>query len=190
VTYVRIARADELWEGETLSRRVADVDMFLVHLDGEVRAYENRCPHLGRPLLDGIFPGDTLFCPAHGWQYDARSGEGTNPCGVRLRTFPVRIEQGDIFVEVDDIAVGPVFTNGELATAAVAAIVALNPDVEVIDRGGYLRVRAMGRCLLTADALRGQLGRELAFPREVEAIMTSFSGKLSLSESEIVWAKR
>ena len=38
----------------------------------------------------------------HQWQYDARTGQGVNPRGVALRALPMKIEDGGIWVEVDD----------------------------------------------------------------------------------------
>ncbi|MBW2421912.1 MAG: Rieske 2Fe-2S domain-containing protein, partial [Deltaproteobacteria bacterium] len=35
---------------------------------------ENRCPHAGDPLSEGIVEGSTVMCRAHGWKFDIRTG--------------------------------------------------------------------------------------------------------------------
>jgi len=45
--------------------------------------------------------GGEIVCRVHEWRYDACSGRGTNPAGVRLRVLPLRVENGRILVDVD-----------------------------------------------------------------------------------------
>jgi nitrite reductase/ring-hydroxylating ferredoxin subunit len=42
-----------------------------------------------------------ITCSAHGFQYDASTGLGINPKSVRVTSLPVRIEDGQIWVEPD-----------------------------------------------------------------------------------------
>lgn len=39
--------------------------------DGVVRAHDDRCLHRGAALSDGVVIGGRLYCPYHGWGYDA-----------------------------------------------------------------------------------------------------------------------
>jgi len=41
-----------------------------------------------------------LTCQAHLWEYDARSGRGINPASARLTPVAVRVEEGNILVDV------------------------------------------------------------------------------------------
>jgi len=83
--------------------------------------------------------------------------------------------------------VGPVLQIGVLSEAIVAAIRDLNSDVEVIDRGGYLRVLVPHRCVVTRSAIEKYLGRSVRFPGELETVMSAFKGTLKLSGDEAVW---
>jgi toluene monooxygenase system protein D len=83
--------------------------------------------------------------------------------------------------------VGPVLQVGVLSEAIVAAIRDLNRDVEVIDRGGYLRVLVPYRCVVTRSAIEKYLGRSIRFPGELETVMSAFKGMLKLSGDEAVW---
>jgi toluene monooxygenase system protein D len=83
--------------------------------------------------------------------------------------------------------VGPVLQVGALSEAIVAAIRDLNSDVEVIDRGGYLRVLVPHRCVVTRSAIEKYLGRSVRFPGELETVMSAFKGRLELTGDEAVW---
>lgn len=83
--------------------------------------------------------------------------------------------------------VGPVLQIGVLSEAIVAAIRDLNSDVEVIDRGGYLRVLVPHRCVVTRSAIEKYLGRSVRFPGELETVMSAFKGTFKLTGDEAVW---
>jgi toluene monooxygenase system protein D len=87
----------------------------------------------------------------------------------------------------DPYAVGPVLTPGPLTDAVIAAIRALNADVSVIDRGGYLRVLVPGRCRLNSAAVKTPDAVAFRLPADLEAIMPSFRGRLSLVGDEALW---
>lgn len=83
--------------------------------------------------------------------------------------------------------VGPVLQAGRAADAVVAAIRALNADVELLDRGAYVRVLAARRCLVTRAAIEAELGAPFRLPRDLEAIMSSFKGRFRVSADEAAW---
>jgi hypothetical protein len=83
--------------------------------------------------------------------------------------------------------VGPVLAKGQRADAVVAAIRAENSNVEVLDRGSYLRVSVAGRCRLTRTAVEEILGEPFELPADLEAIMPSFAGKISIDDAEAIW---
>lgn len=96
-----IMRADDLWGGEMVGVRIEGRALLLVNVDGQVRAYEDRCLHLGMPLSRGKLSGPVLVCSAHRWEYDVCTGRGINPEGITLRSFAVQIADGAILVDVD-----------------------------------------------------------------------------------------
>ena len=83
--------------------------------------------------------------------------------------------------------VGPVLQAGPLAATVIAAIRELNPVVEIVDRGAYLRVMCQGRCRVTRAALERHRGGAFRLPVDLESVMSSFKGRLSMSEDEACW---
>jgi toluene monooxygenase system ferredoxin subunit len=201
VSPVRIARVGEVAPGAMIARTAGGVSVVLVNAGGALCAYEDRCAHLGVRVSEGALEGGVLTCAAHGWAYDACTGGGVNPHGARLRSLPLRIEGEDVLVDIvsarrpragperlDASAVGPVFEAGAPANAAIAAMRALDQPVTIVDRGSYLRVFAPRRLRLTREAFARAAGPELQFPRDVQAIMVSFKGRIAVSDEAIVWS--
>jgi toluene monooxygenase system ferredoxin subunit len=93
LTWTPVMELDELWEGDMIGVRVGTTNVLLVNVDGEVRAYENRCPHQAWPLDEGDLDGRELTCANHHWVFDAVSGKGINPDDCELNSFPVRVDE-------------------------------------------------------------------------------------------------
>jgi toluene monooxygenase system ferredoxin subunit len=100
VSLTKAAALSDLAGDGLLSRVVAGRKVVLVRIGADVRAYENRCAHLGLPICGGRLDGSSLVCPHHEWEYDARTGRGVNPATACLKAFPVSIEEGQILVDV------------------------------------------------------------------------------------------
>lgn len=96
----RVTSAADLWIGEMRATSVEGRPLLLVNVEGRVVAFEDRCAHQGVPLSRGRLAAGVLTCMAHEWQYDAATGQGLNPCGVSLKTFPVEVRDGEIWIEV------------------------------------------------------------------------------------------
>ncbi|WP_448541566.1 NifU family protein [Roseiflexus sp.] len=75
-------------------------DILIINLDGRLSAFRNACAHQGLPLDGGILDAETgtITCPWHGFCYDASSGECLTAPQAQLEPFPLRIEQGRIWV--------------------------------------------------------------------------------------------
>ena len=86
--------------------------------------------------------------------------------------------------------VGPVLQTCAVSDAIVAAIKDLNQDVLIMDRGDYIRVLVPSKCIVTRSAIERRLGRSFRFPGELEVVMPSFKGSISLIESEVTWQFR
>jgi hypothetical protein len=84
--------------------------------------------------------------------------------------------------------VGPVLSKCRRAEAVVAAIREQNQRAEVIDRGAYLRVEVPARCTVTRQAIEKHTGEPFVFPSDLEMIMPSFKGRLSLTEDMAEWS--
>ncbi|WP_018132873.1 nitrite reductase small subunit NirD [Effusibacillus pohliae] len=67
---------------------------------GEVRAVENRCPHKGGPLAEGIVCGEYVFCPLHDWKICLRDGNVQAPDNGCVTTFQVDVVNEKVYISM------------------------------------------------------------------------------------------
>lgn len=70
-------------------------------LDDRVFAIDDRCPHQGGPLSDGLVHGDRVTCPLHNRVFDLNTGQALDPDEGRVRTFPVRVRDSRIQISAE-----------------------------------------------------------------------------------------
>jgi nitrite reductase (NADH) small subunit len=65
-------------------------------------AVENRCPHQGGPLADGIVSGCAVVCPLHAWKVRLDTGGVDRPSSTAacVRTFATRVEGDTVLVQL------------------------------------------------------------------------------------------
>ena len=64
-------------------------------------ATDGTCTHEEAHLADGLVIGDIIECPLHQGRFHIPSGAAKSPpvC-VDLETYPVKVEDGQIFIEL------------------------------------------------------------------------------------------
>ena len=65
----------------------------------EVFAMKDECPHKKGPLSQGIVHGTSVTCPLHNWRIDLASGEALGPDEGCTNVFPVKVENGLVFID-------------------------------------------------------------------------------------------
>ena len=98
--FVTVARVDDLPPGTLTHVRAHDEEIALANVDGELYAVQGHCLHLQGPLGEGRLENSVLTCPWHGWQYDIRTGLNEFDHAIQLRTYDVRVEDGEVKVDV------------------------------------------------------------------------------------------
>ncbi|HXE88631.1 MAG TPA: non-heme iron oxygenase ferredoxin subunit [Hyphomicrobiaceae bacterium] len=70
---------------------------------GQFFVTDDACTHGPGALSEGFLEGDVVECNFHGGRFNVRTGEVVEPpCVVPLKTYPVVIERGRVFVELSD----------------------------------------------------------------------------------------
>jgi 3-phenylpropionate/trans-cinnamate dioxygenase ferredoxin subunit len=99
-----VCKSEELPEGERRIVEAEGLKIGVFNVGGELLAIEDRCSHDDGPLAEGTLDpaACTVECPRHGSLFDLRSGRPkTLPAYVPVETFEVRVEDGEIKLEVD-----------------------------------------------------------------------------------------
>jgi toluene monooxygenase system protein D len=84
--------------------------------------------------------------------------------------------------------VGPVLRMVDEVDAVVRAIMEDNPDreIELIDRGAYIRVQAEKYLRVSRNSIERQIGRPYEM-RELEQMLASFAGRIVTTSDEVIW---
>ncbi|HEU4622913.1 MAG TPA: nitrite reductase small subunit NirD [Burkholderiaceae bacterium] len=74
---------------------------------GEVFALDDRCPHKGGPLSQGIVFGKRVACPLHNWTIELSTGEAVAPDRGCAHVHPVRVENGRVLLAASTLDCAP-----------------------------------------------------------------------------------
>jgi naphthalene 1,2-dioxygenase ferredoxin component len=96
------ASLDELWDGAGIGVVVQGREVALFRIGEAVFATDALCTHGQARLCEGFVEGHEIECPLHQGRFDLRSGEATcAPASAPLRTHPVRVEAGRVWLCLD-----------------------------------------------------------------------------------------
>jgi nitrite reductase/ring-hydroxylating ferredoxin subunit len=96
--------------------KIRNIEIGVFNVNGAFYALPNVCPHSFGPLCEGtangtmacnaatgwkhawVRDGEILTCPWHGWEFDIPTGRALARPKVRIRTYPVTVEDGQVVV--------------------------------------------------------------------------------------------
>ncbi len=100
--WVRVTTCESipLREGRVVSLHGREIAVF--NLGDRFLALENRCPHRGGPLADGIVAGDKVVCPLHARKVCLTSGKMETSLEelACVQTFPARVLDGHVDLQI------------------------------------------------------------------------------------------
>jgi nitrite reductase (NADH) small subunit len=98
-TWTRICGLGEIPERGGRRARLGELEVALFRTShGGVLAVEDRCPHRGGKLSEGIVTGHEVVCPLHGWKVNLVTGSAVAPDRGCVRRIPARIEGEQVYV--------------------------------------------------------------------------------------------
>lgn len=104
-SWIRIARCNDIPLREGRAVKVGDREIAIFNLGDRFLAVNNRCPHRGGPLADGLVSDAAVVCPLHAWKFSLETGESVNSASAVscVETFRTKIENGIIVVELNPL---------------------------------------------------------------------------------------
>ncbi len=98
--YVRAANAADVRAKGSLAVNVEGQSIALFATDDGIYAVDNRCPHMGFPLIRGSVKDCILTCHWHHARFDLTSGGTFDQWADDVRAFPVELRNGDVWVDL------------------------------------------------------------------------------------------
>lgn len=83
---------------------VGRITVALIRTEGEqVYALEDRCPHRGGPLSEGIVSADRVACPLHGQCVELATGRTIAPDEGCTQRFALRVVDGEVQMRREEL---------------------------------------------------------------------------------------
>lgn len=101
-TWLTVCALDDIpTAGSRVVRRAGHPDIAVFRTtDNHVFALEDRCPHKGGALSQGIVCGNKVACPLHNWNIALETGCALAPDEGSTRTYAVKIEAGVVLLDL------------------------------------------------------------------------------------------
>ena len=100
--WVNVCKLNQLKKGEMIDFDYKDKKILLANLDGKIYASDRICTHADADLSTGILTEEGVTCPLHLSTFNLKTGVPENlPAEVPLKIYNVKIEQNEIYIEVN-----------------------------------------------------------------------------------------
>ena len=104
-TRVRLGTVEQFEAGRIHGLEVEGRQLILVNLDDTFHVLDGICTHAYAELAMGFLTGEYVRCPLHLSQFDVETGEAVSPPAEEpLRTYAVEVDDGAVYVLLDDEA--------------------------------------------------------------------------------------
>jgi 3-phenylpropionate/trans-cinnamate dioxygenase ferredoxin component len=100
--WAKVCSTSQLKKDEVMPFDYKDKKILLASLNGKIYATDRICTHAEADLSNGILSEEGITCPLHLSTFNLQTGAPQNlPAELPLKTYNVKIEQNEIYVEVE-----------------------------------------------------------------------------------------
>jgi len=89
--FITVAQVGDIPNGEGRAFEYHDQMVAVFNNDGEYRAIDDMCPHMGASLASGHFEDWIVTCPWHAWSFDTRDGTWCDNRRLKIDVYQVRL---------------------------------------------------------------------------------------------------
>jgi len=101
MAWKKVCRIDEVADQSAIKIQ-GENPIAVFRVGGEFFATDDTCTHAKFSLSEGYVEGEEVVCALHEARFCLRTGRVLSPpATIALRTYPVRVEDGEVFVELD-----------------------------------------------------------------------------------------
>ena len=98
--FQRVAAVADVPAQGGLAVTLGELELALFNLAGTIYAIHDYCPHRGASLAQGFLSGTRVLCPWHLFDFDLQTGACGSTPGLKVGTYPVKVESGEVYVLV------------------------------------------------------------------------------------------
>ncbi len=99
--WISVPKAGDMLEGTMLALSARGKHLVVYRTVAGYFATARRCTHQAADLMRGYFDGDVIECPVHQGRFNVCSGAALSaPATTPLQIYPVKVVDGEVFVEI------------------------------------------------------------------------------------------
>jgi 3-phenylpropionate/trans-cinnamate dioxygenase ferredoxin subunit len=99
--WIHVPDGEKMLEGTMVPMSALGKRLIIYRTRGGYFATDRRCTHQAADLMRGYFDEDIIECPVHQGRFNVCTGAALSaPASTPLKTYPVKTEDGKVFVEV------------------------------------------------------------------------------------------
>jgi 3-phenylpropionate/trans-cinnamate dioxygenase ferredoxin component len=98
---IPLVALSDLPEGRGRRVGTAGLDLAVFRIGDAIYASDDSCPHQGASLSGGRLQGKTVFCRAHGLEFDLERGCSRRVPGLQVKTYAVRAVDGIVMLDLE-----------------------------------------------------------------------------------------
>ncbi len=97
--YIYVASLDDIPKRGARSVKIGEkiIAIFRTQNDN-IYATDNKCPHKGGPLCEGLVHDEKVTCPLHSHIFCLKTGKSADSNGERVKTYEIIVKNGQIFL--------------------------------------------------------------------------------------------
>jgi 3-phenylpropionate/trans-cinnamate dioxygenase ferredoxin subunit len=101
-TWIKACATGDVDNEDVIPYRLDGADYAIYRSENdEYFASDGHCTHERTLLCDGLVMDGVIECPMHNGRFDFRTGRALGaPAIVDLRTYPVKVEDGYVYIDV------------------------------------------------------------------------------------------
>ena len=97
-----VAKVSDIKTAGVLPVQIGKKMVALFYCEGEIKAYEDMCPHRAGPLSEGEIKNGEVSCPWHQARFDLKTGKVLcGPATRSLKSVAITVENGQVLVAAD-----------------------------------------------------------------------------------------
>ena len=99
--WIQACDTDDIDEEDLIRWDHGDATYAIYNTEKGFFATDGHCTHEEQHLEDGLVIDCVIECPLHGGRFDVCTGKALSaPCTEDLKTYPVKVEGGKVFVQL------------------------------------------------------------------------------------------
>ena len=99
---IKVLNISELENNQSTVVNVNDKEIAVFNVEGEFFAIDDRCSHADESLSEGEVYDCKVECPAHGAEFDLKTGEAlTPPASKSVSCYHTSTDESSIYIEVE-----------------------------------------------------------------------------------------